>query len=110
DDLPLRVDLYVRAVHGARRRAFKVHTFRVIPRPVARALEFVLARFPIGRAAQVGTPRVDHEEPVRGAVYPYAVLRLPLRIHANAVIARVADAEYRARLEQRARQKEAEER
>lgn len=64
DDLTFRVELYVGAVHRARRRAFKVHAFTVITTAVARALEFILACFPIGRTTEVSTTRVNDKHSI----------------------------------------------
>ena len=73
------------------------------------ALEFVLARLPVRRAAQVRANRRDHEDPFRVAHHPDAVLVLEFGVHAEAEIGRIADFEIGLWLEQRARKEEAQE-
>ena len=65
---------------------------------MAWTFEFVLRRLPVGGASQVRAARVDNEEPVGRAVNPDAVLLLKFRVYADAVIGRIADLEYGARL------------
>src|ERR1035441_5351876 len=59
-NLSLGIQFDVRPVHGARCRTFEVDAFGVVSAAVARALELVLARLPVGRAAQVSA---DGREP-----------------------------------------------
>src|SRR5260370_21248550 len=54
---------------------------------MTRTLEFVLARFPVGRATQVRAARVNYKQTVGGLVHPDAVLLLPLGINAQGIIA-----------------------
>src|SRR5438105_4593598 len=98
NDCAGRVHFHMRTIHWPRRRAFEVHAFRVVTRTVTRALEFIFGGLPIGRAAQVRAARVNNEEPVGRAVNPDAVLLLKFRVYADAVIGRIADLEYGARL------------
>src|SRR6266849_5835439 len=103
DDLAVGGQFDVRAVHRARRRTFKIHAFTVVAAAVARALEFVFAGFPVGRAAEMRAARVDDEDAVGRAVDPNAIFLLPLRIDTERVVGRIADFEYGGRLEERAR-------
>src|SRR5258708_365132 len=93
----------MRAIHGPRRGPFEVDTFAVVAAAVARALELVLAGFPIGCAAQMGAAGVNDEHTTRRAVHPDAVLLLPLGIHAQSVVRGVANLENRRRFKERAR-------
>ena len=52
---------------------------------------------------------VNHEEPVRCAIHPYAIFLLKFRIHAQTEICGIADLERGGRLEKRAGQEKAEE-
>ena len=91
DDLPFGIELDLGAIHWARRGAFKVDALAVVTAAVARTLEFILARLPIGRAAEVRAARVDDEKPL-GVLYdPDAILLLPLGINAERVVAGKAD-------------------
>ena len=103
DNLAIRSNLYVRAVHRAWRRAFEVHTFAVITAAVAGALEFVFAGLPIGSAAQMRAARVDYKDAVRSAVHPDAVFLLKFGIYAKRIVGRIADFENGGRLEKRSR-------
>src|SRR5690349_24334775 len=85
-DLTFGVELDLRAVHRSRRGAFEVDALAVIATTVTRALEFVLAGFPVGCAAEMSAARIDHKEAIGSARDPDAVLLLPLRIHAYSVI------------------------
>src|SRR5690348_3445967 len=108
DNLAIRSNLYVRAVHRARRRAFEVHSFAVIAAAVAGALEFILACLPVGSAAQMRAARVDNKNAVRSAVHPDAVFLLELGVYAKRVVGGIADFKNRGRLEKRAREEKAE--
>ena len=108
-DLSFGIKFDVRSIHRARRGAFKVDAFAVVAAPVARAFEFVLAGLPIRRASEVRADGVDNKETIGCFNNPDAVLLLPLRIDADAVIARRADAHDVRRLENRTRQEEAQE-
>src|SRR6185369_3678070 len=85
-DLSLGIQRHFRAVHRSRRGTFEVDTLAVVTTTVTRALELVFAGFPVGRAAEMRTARVDHEETIGSACDPDAVLLLPLRIDADGVI------------------------
>src|ERR1044071_8005253 len=78
DDLAFGVEFDVGAIHGARGRAFEVDALAVVAAAVARALELVLARLPVGRAAEVRAARVDDEDAVGVLDDPDAELLLPL--------------------------------
>src|SRR6266849_173886 len=107
DDLAVGRQFDVRAVHRPRRRAFKIHAFTVVAAAVARALEFVFAGFPVGGAAEMRAARVDDEDAVGRAVQPNAVFLLPLGVDTERVIGGISDFEDGGRLEERARQEEA---
>src|SRR5260370_28368248 len=109
DDLVVRRQFQVRSVNGTRRGPFEVDTFAVVSAPVAGTLEFVLAGFPVGRAAEMRAAGVDDENAVRCTADPDAVLLLPLRIHAQGVIRGITDFENRGRLEERTGEKETKE-
>src|SRR3979490_2361135 len=108
-DLAVGREFDVRAVHRARRGALEIDTFAVVAAAVTRALEFVFAGFPVGRAAEMRAARVDDENAVGSAVDPNAVFLLPLGVDAERVIGGITDLEDGGRFEQRARQEEAEE-
>src|SRR5690348_13884527 len=105
-DLSFRIQRHFRTVHRARRRAFEVDALAVVTTTMTRALELVFAGFPVGRAAEMSAARIDHEEPIGSARDPDAVLLLPLRINADGVVSRRADAKNARRLEYRTRQEE----
>src|ERR1041385_960202 len=98
DNLAIWSQLHICSVHGTRGGAFEVHAFAVIAAAVAGALEFVLAGFPVRCAAEVRATRVNNKDAIRRAVYPDAVLLLPLGIHSKRVIGGIADFENRGRL------------
>src|SRR5208337_200859 len=108
-NLTVRSFLDMGPVHGTRRRTLKVDSFAVVTTAVARAFKFVIAGFPVGRAAQMRAARVNHEHAIGCAVHPDAVLLLKLGVHAQAVIFGIADLKAGRGLEERARQKKAEE-
>src|ERR1019366_1975875 len=97
------------AVHGTRRRPLEIPALHVVPASMARALELVLAFDPVWCTAQMGAAAINDEQPVRPANHPDTMGLLETFIHAGAEIGRIADAEFGARLEQRARKKEAQE-
>src|SRR6266478_2188445 len=109
DDLAIGRQFDVRAVHWPRRRAFKIYAFTVVAAAVARALEFVFAGFPVGRAAEMRAARVDDENTVGRAVHPDAVFLLPLGVDTERVVGGISDFEDGGRLEERARKEEAQE-
>src|ERR1039457_3042407 len=78
-NLSLGIQFDVRPVHGSRRRTLEVDAFGVVAAAVARALELVLARLPVGRAAQMGADGGDDEDTLGVADHPDAVLILKLR-------------------------------
>src|SRR5216684_336048 len=102
NDLAVGSQFHVRAIHGPRRGTFEVHTLAVVAAAVARALELVLAGFPIGCAAQMRAASVNDEHTARRAVHPDAVLLLPLGIDAQSVVRSVANLENRRRFKERA--------
>src|ERR1700730_9939467 len=104
-DLAIGREFDVCAIHRARRGAFEIDALAVVSAAVARALEFVLAGFPVRRAAEMGAARVDDENAVRSAVDPDAIFLLPLGVYAQRVVGRIANFEYGGRLKERARQK-----
>lgn len=110
DDLTIGREFDLGAVHGTRSWTFEVDAFAVVAAAVAWAFEFVFARFPVGRAAQVSAARVNHEQAIGRAVNPNAIFLLPLRIDTKRVVRGITDLERSARLEQGARQEEAEKR
>src|SRR5579885_2610276 len=91
-DLALRIELYVRAVHGARRRPFEIDALRIVPASVTRTLELVFSGFPVGRAAKVRAHRGNHEDPLGISDYPNPVLVLKFGVYAEPEIRRVSDA------------------
>src|SRR5260370_1463967 len=91
--LAIGSEFHMRALHGPRRGPFEVDTFACVAAAVARALELVLAGFPIGSAAQMGAASINDEHTTRRAVHPDAVLLLPLGIHAQSVVRGVANLE-----------------
>src|SRR5712692_7471311 len=106
NDLIVRGIFHVCAVHRPRRGPFEVDALAVVSAPMAGALELVLARLPIRRAAQMSTASIDDKDTIGGAVDPDAVLLLPLRIHTQGVVRGVTDLENGRRLEQCAGKKE----
>src|SRR5581483_7771116 len=109
-DLPIGRELNMRAIHGSWCRPLKINSFAVVSAAVTRTFEFVFARLPIGRTAQVCASSIDHKQAVRGTIDPDAVFLLELRIHAQGKIRGKADLERSVWLEQGAREKEAEKR
>src|SRR5579871_637675 len=109
ENLAVRSEFDVSAVHGTRCRAFEVDTLAVVSATMARALEFVFARLPIRGAAEMRATSVDHEEAVRRAVDPDAILLLKFGVDAKRKFRRVADFEQSVRLEKSARKEEAKE-
>src|SRR5262249_7770386 len=101
------IKLDVRAVHRARGRPFEVYSFAGITAPVARAFEFVLAGFPIGRAAQVCAARVNDKQSFGVADHPHAILLLEFCIDSEPEIGRIAYAKDCAGLKNGSREKEA---
>ena len=76
---------------------------------MARALELVLARLPVGRAAEVRAARVDHKQAIGSSCDPDAILLLPFGVDADRVIVRRADAKYAGRFENGPRQEKPDE-
>src|SRR5580692_491251 len=108
NDLPIGSQFDLGAVHRTRSRAFEVDAFAVIAAAVAWTLEFVLARFPVRSAAEVGTARVDHEHSVGSAIDPDAVFLLKFCVDAQRELRGVANLENRVGFEKSARKKESE--
>src|SRR5262249_30509981 len=106
-NLTFRVQFYMRAIHWSWRRALEVNCLVVIATAVTWALEFVLARFPVRRAAQVRAPRVNHEKAFRVLNDPDAILLLILGVYPDRVVARKSNFEDARRLEDGAWQEEA---
>src|SRR5262249_38302181 len=109
DDLSVGRQFQLGPVHGTRRRTLEVNSFAVVAAAVARTLEFILARLPVGGAAQVRAASINHEQAVGGAINPDTVFLLPLRVDAESVVRRIANLERSARFKKSAGQKEAEE-
>src|SRR5258706_6124266 len=109
DDLAIGRQFDVGAIHRARRGALEIDAFTVITAAVTRALEFVFAGFPVRRAAQMRTARVDDENAIGRAVDPDAIFLLPLGVDAERVIGGIANFEDGGRLEERARQEKTQE-
>ena len=97
-DLPLGIELNMRAIHWPRGRTLKVDCLAVVTAAVAGALKLVLARLPVRSASEVRTARVDHENPVRSFVHPNAILLLPLGIDTERVVCGKTDAKSAGRL------------
>src|SRR5712692_1032633 len=93
NDLAVRRQLDVRAVHRTRRGALEVDAFAVVAAAVARTLEFVFAGFPIGRAAKMRAARVDDENAVGCAIDPDSNFFLNLGVDTESVIGGIADLE-----------------
>lgn len=85
-DPALDIQFHSGAVHWPRRRSFKIDPLAVITATVARAFELVFARFPVGCAAKVSAPGVNHEQSRRGSYDPDAILLLELRVHPQSEI------------------------
>src|SRR5579862_3024862 len=83
DDLSIRSQFDLRAIHGAWCRPFKVNSFAVVAAAMARAFEFVFARLPIGSAAQMCAARVNDKEPIGSAVDPYTIFLLEFCVDAK---------------------------
>src|SRR5712692_7636584 len=96
----------MRAIHRPRGRALKVDRLAVIAAAVTRALELVLAGFPVRCAAEMGAAGIHNEEPIRRLVHPNAILLLVLGIDSEGVVAGKADLEGAGRLEDCPWQKE----
>ena len=109
DDLTRRVQFHVCTIHGPWRRSFKVDSFRRVTTAVAGALEFVLRRFPVGRAAQMSAATKDYEDAVGFPNHRDAGLGLESLIHAWLEIRWVPDFENRAGFEKCAWKEKAEE-
>src|SRR3954470_10500605 len=92
-NLPFRIDLHESPIHGSRRGTFEVNSLAVIAAAVTWTLEFVFARLPVRRAAEMSTARVNHEQPIRSLINPDSVLLLPFRIDAKRVVARKSNFE-----------------
>src|ERR1700693_5164460 len=72
-NLPGRIELHKRTIHGTRRRAFEVHAFTVISASMTRTLEFIFRRLPFRSAAKVRAPSENDEETVRLSHNPNAI-------------------------------------
>src|SRR2546428_715508 len=79
-DLAVRSLFHMGAIHRTRCGPLKIDSLAVVTATMAGTLEFVLARFPVGGTTQVCAASVDHKDAVGGAIYPYAVLLLPLGV------------------------------
>src|ERR1700739_1133079 len=108
-DLAIRSQFEVGAIHRTRCGPLEIDAFTVVAAAMTRALEFVFAGFPVGRAAEMGAARVDDENAVGSAVDPDAVFLLPFGVDAECIIGRIANFEDGGRLEERARQKKTQE-
>src|SRR5215472_16623607 len=83
-DLPFGSLRNMGSIHRARRRPFKIDSFRIVPAAVARALELVFAGLPIGRAAEMSTDRRNHEDPLGVPHHPDSIPVLKLGVDAEA--------------------------
>src|ERR1017187_10129098 len=108
-NLAFRIQLHVGAIHGSRRRPLEVDAFGIVAAAMARALELVLAGFPVGGAAQVGADSRDHEDALGVAHHPNPEIFLKFGIDAETKIRWVADQEFGFRLVERAWEEEAQE-
>ena len=64
DYLAFSIKLHMGAIHGPRRRTFKVNPFAVVSAAVARAFEFVFTGLPIRRTAQMRAASVNHKQTI----------------------------------------------
>src|SRR5215472_568273 len=108
-NLTVRSQFDVGAVHRTGSRAFEVDSFTVVSTAVARTLELVFARLPIRGATEMGAARVDHKKAVGGAVNPDAIFLLELGVDAEREFRRIADLENGVGFEKSAGKKETEE-
>ena len=53
---------------------------------MARTFELVLAGFPVWRTAEVRAAGIDHEQSIRSASYPDAILLLPLCVDSDRIV------------------------
>src|SRR5215467_5298279 len=109
DDLAVRSQGDVGAVHWARGRALEVHSFTVISAAVAGAFEFVFSGFPVRSTAEMRTSCVDNKDAVRSTIYPDAVFLLELGVDAEGKVGRVANFKNCGWLEKSAREEKAKE-
>ena len=100
----------MRAIHRTRRWSFEVDSFAVVAAAVARTLEFVFAGLPVGRAAEMRAPCINHEQTVRRTVHPDAIFLLEFGVDSESEIGRVANLEKRVGFEECAGKKESKER
>src|SRR5579863_7759442 len=94
DNLPFRVQFHVRTVHRPRRRTFEVDSFGVVAAAMARALELVLAGFPVRRTSQVSADSRNHEDAFGVPYDPDAKLVLEFSVDAEAEIGGISDLEF----------------
>ena len=92
-DLAVRREFKMRAVHRTRRGTFKVDALAVVSTAVTWTFEFVLAGFPVRSAAQVRAACIDDEEAIRRAIDPDAIFLLKFRINTQRKLGRIANLE-----------------
>ena len=109
DYLSLSIQFEFGPIHGPWSGPFEIDPFAVIAAPMTGALEFVFARFPVGSTAQVSATRIDNEQTLGIAHYPYPVVFLILRVYAITEIRRITDPENGIGFEENARKKVAQE-
>ena len=103
-DLSFGIEFNVCAIHRPRSGSFEINRLTVVAAAMAGTFEFVLARFPIRGATQVGTASVDHKYSVGSLVHPDSILLLPLGVDAQRIIGGKADTKHAGRLKNRAGQ------
>src|SRR5690242_15929944 len=108
-NLTRRVQFYVCSIHRPRRWPLEVHTLGGIAAAMARALEFVLGRFPVRGAAKMRALREDTEQARRLFDHPNAKSLFVLLVDSDLIIRRVSDGVNRIGFEQGSWEKEAQE-
>src|SRR5437773_10831431 len=96
----------MRAIHGTRRRSFKVDAFAVVAAAVAGALERVFAGLPMRRAAGMRAASVDDKHAVGRAVYPDTIFLLPFGVDAECIVRGIANFEDSCRFKEGAGEQE----
>src|SRR5437773_1005859 len=99
----------MRAIHGTRRRSFKVDAFAVVAAAVAGALELVFAGLPIRRAAEMRAASVDDKHAIGRAVHPDTIFLLPFGVDAECIVRGIANFEDSGRFKEGAGEEEFEE-
>src|SRR5436309_13747891 len=99
----------MRAIHGTRRRSFKVDAFAVVAAAVAGALELVFAGLPIRRAAEMRAASVDDKHAIGRAVHPDRIFLLQFGVDAEYIVRGIANFEDSGRSREGAGEDECEE-